>query len=166
MLKSLPIIVLLTFFPFAVVSICLVCWGAPILGAYMFIIVISSSQIDPVIIMYCPSLSLETLYFKVYIIRYDVVQMLICVWLFAIPWTIACQTSHRLSSPRTCWNSYPLSWWCHPTISSFIIPFSFFLQSDMSTVYLLWVLLFLLSFDIHLHGMHLSLLSLSFCMCS
>ena len=27
-------------------------------------------------------------------------------------------------SPRACSNSCPLSWWCHPTISSFVIPFS------------------------------------------
>ena len=26
-------------------------------------------------------------------------------------------------SPRVCSNSCPLSWWCHPTISSSIIPF-------------------------------------------
>ena len=32
-------------------------------------------------------------------------------------------------SPRVCSNSCPLSWWCHPTISSFIAPFSFFAQS-------------------------------------
>ena len=32
-------------------------------------------------------------------------------------------------SPRACSNSYPLSWWCHPTISSFVIPF-FCLQSS------------------------------------
>ena len=28
------------------------------------------------------------------------------------------------SSPRVCSNSCPLSWWCHPTISSFVVPFS------------------------------------------
>ena len=26
-------------------------------------------------------------------------------------------------------NSSPLSWWCHPTISSFVVPFSSYLQS-------------------------------------
>ena len=30
-------------------------------------------------------------------------------------------------SPRACSNSCPLSWWCHPTILSFV-PFSSFLQ--------------------------------------
>ena len=32
-------------------------------------------------------------------------------------------------TPRAYSNSCPLSWWCHPTISSSIIPFSSFLQS-------------------------------------
>jgi len=32
-------------------------------------------------------------------------------------------------SPGTCSKSYPLSWWCHPTISSSVIPFSSCLQS-------------------------------------
>ena len=34
-----------------------------------------------------------------------------------------------LPTPRTCSNSCPSSWWCHPTISSSIIPFSSCLQS-------------------------------------
>ena len=32
-------------------------------------------------------------------------------------------------TPRACSNSYPLSQWCHPTISSSVIPFSSCLQS-------------------------------------
>ena len=32
-------------------------------------------------------------------------------------------------SPRACSNSCPLSWWCHSTISSSVIPFSSCLQS-------------------------------------
>ena len=32
-------------------------------------------------------------------------------------------------TPRVCSNSSPLSWWCHPTISSSVIPFSSCLQS-------------------------------------
>ena len=34
-----------------------------------------------------------------------------------------------LLSPRVCSNSCPLSWWCHPTILSSVIPFSSCLQS-------------------------------------
>ena len=33
------------------------------------------------------------------------------------------------SSPRACSDSCPLSWWCHPTISSSVVPFSSWLQS-------------------------------------
>ena len=32
-------------------------------------------------------------------------------------------------APRACSNSCPLSWWCHPTISSSAVPFSSCLQS-------------------------------------
>ena len=32
-------------------------------------------------------------------------------------------------SPGTCSNSCPLNWWCHPTISSSVIPFSSCIQS-------------------------------------
>ena len=32
-------------------------------------------------------------------------------------------------TPRACSNSCPSSWWCHPTISSSVIPFSSCLQS-------------------------------------
>ena len=49
-LKSPTIIVLLLISPFILVSICLTYYGAPMLGAYIFIIVISS-WIDPFIIM-------------------------------------------------------------------------------------------------------------------
>ena len=41
--------------------------------------------------------------------------------------TEACQASLSFiisSSPEVCTNSCPLSWWCHPTISSSVVPFS------------------------------------------
>ena len=34
------------------------------------------------------------------------------------------------STPRVYWNSCPLSWWCHPSISSSVIPFSPILNLD------------------------------------
>ena len=37
-------------------------------------------------------------------------------------------------SPRACSNSYPLSWWCHPTISSSAIHFSSCFQSFPASV--------------------------------
>ena len=27
-------------------------------------------------------------------------------------------------TPGACSNSYPLNWWCHPTISSYVVPFT------------------------------------------
>ena len=59
-LKSPTIMVLLLISHFILVSICLTYCGAPMLGAYILIIVISSSWIDHLIIMSCPSLSLFT----------------------------------------------------------------------------------------------------------
>ena len=35
----------------------------------------------------------------------------------------------RCGLPRACSNSCPLSWWCHPTISSSVVPFCSCLQS-------------------------------------
>ena len=39
------------------------------------------------------------------------------------------RTSCSSPTPGVYLNSYPLSWWCHPTISSSVIPFSSGLQS-------------------------------------
>ena len=36
---------------------------------------------------------------------------------------------HHQLPPKVYSNSCPLSWWCHPTISSSVVPFSFCLQS-------------------------------------
>ena len=40
-------------------------------------------------------------------------------------------------TPGSCSNSCPLSWWCHPTISSSVIPFSSCLQSFPASGYFL-----------------------------
>ena len=37
-------------------------------------------------------------------------------------------------TPRVYSNSCPLSWWCHPTISSSVVPFSSRLQSFLASV--------------------------------
>ena len=45
---------------------------------------------------------------------------------------MGCSLSRRPCSslsPGVCTNSCPLSWWCHPTISSSVVPFSSCLQS-------------------------------------
>ena len=50
-LESPTIIVLLLMCPFMSVNDCLMYWGAPMLGAYIFTIVMSSSWIEPLIII-------------------------------------------------------------------------------------------------------------------
>ena len=45
------------------------------------------------------------------------------------PWTTARQVSLSITTPRASSNSCPSSRWCHPTISSSVIAFSFCLQS-------------------------------------
>ena len=55
-------------------------------------------------------------------------QSLSCVWLILTPQTTACQASLSITNS---WNLLvcPESQWCHPTISSSVIPFSSCLQS-------------------------------------
>ena len=47
----------------------------------------------------------------------------------ATPWTAACQASLSFTISGACSNLCPLSRWCHPTISSSVVPFSSCLQS-------------------------------------
>ena len=54
-----------------------------------------------------------------------VVQSLSHVWLFATPWTAACQASVSLTISRSSPRFTFIDWWCHPTISSSTAPFSF-----------------------------------------
>ena len=51
------------------------------------------------------------------------------VQLFATPRTTACQASQSITNSGACSNSCPSSWWCHPTISSSVVPFCSCLQS-------------------------------------
>ena len=60
------------------------------------------------------------------------VQSLSHVQLFATPWTAARQASLSITTPGVYSNSCPLSRWCHPTISSSVIPFSSCLQSFLA----------------------------------
>ena len=57
------------------------------------------------------------------------VQSLSQVQLFVTPWITAHQASLSITNSRSYSNSCPLWWWCHPTISSSVIPFSSRLQS-------------------------------------
>ena len=58
-----------------------------------------------------------------------VVQSLNHVWLFVTPCTATCQASLSFTISWSSSNSCPLSQWCHPTISSPVVPFSSCSQS-------------------------------------
>ena len=58
--------------------------------------------------------------------RISSVQSLSRVQLFVTPWT---RPPCPSPTPGIYPNSCPLSWWCHPTISSSVVPFSSCLQS-------------------------------------
>ena len=52
------------------------------------------------------------------------VQSLSPVWLLVTPWLQHTRLPCPSLSPGACSNSCPLSQWCHPTISSSVVPFS------------------------------------------
>ena len=62
------------------------------------------------------------------------------------PWTAAYQASLSITNSQSCSNSCPMSQWCHPTISSSVVPFSSCLQSfpsirvfsNESVLYIRW----------------------------
>ena len=70
-------------------------------------------------------------------------------------------------TPGACLNSCPLSWWCHPTISSSVIPFSSCLQSFPASgvlsiqgvVYIRWLKYWTFSFRISPSKEHSGLIS-------
>ena len=66
-----------------------------------------------------PAWSLTTLIFAIV-----VAQSLSHVWHVETPWLHHSRLPCLSPSPRACSNSCPLSQWCHPTISSSVIPFS------------------------------------------
>ena len=57
------------------------------------------------------------------LLAFSSVQSLSRVWLFVTPWIGAHQTSLSITNPgvQSIW--CPSSRWCHPAISSFVIPF-------------------------------------------
>ena len=62
-------------------------------------------------------------------VQFSSIQLLSCVRLFVTPWIAAHQVSLSITNTRVHSNSCPLSRWCHPAISSSVIPFSSCLQS-------------------------------------
>ena len=57
------------------------------------------------------------------------VQLLSCVRLFATHELQHARPPYPSPTPRVRPNPCPLSWWCHPTISSSVVPFSSCAQS-------------------------------------
>ena len=63
------------------------------------------------------------------LIQFSSVQLLSRVWCFATPWTAARQPSLSIPTPGVHPNPRPSSQWCHPAISSSVVPSSSCLQS-------------------------------------
>ena len=63
------------------------------------------------------------------LVQFSSVHLLRRVRLFATPWTTACQASLSITNSRSFSNLCLLSQWCHPTISSSVIPLLLQLQS-------------------------------------
>ena len=57
-------------------------------------------------------------------LQFSSVQSLSHVQLFVTPWITAHQVSLSITNSWSLPNSCPLSQWCHPTISSSVVPFS------------------------------------------
>ena len=61
--------------------------------------------------------------------NFSSVQLLSHVWLFMTPWTTAHKASLSITNSQSLLKLMSISRWCHPTISSSVIPFSSGLQS-------------------------------------
>ena len=57
-------------------------------------------------------------------VQFSSAQSFSRVRLFATPWTAAHQASLSLNNSQSLPNSCPLSRWCHPAITSSVVPFS------------------------------------------
>ena len=66
---------------------------------------------------------------RIFLFPFSSVQLLSCVWLFVTPWTAALQASLSITNSQSLLKFMSLSRWCHPTISSSVVPFSSHLQS-------------------------------------
>ena len=56
--------------------------------------------------------------------QFSLVQSPSHVWLFATPWTVAGQASLSITSSLSFFKLMSTKCWCHPTISSYVVPFS------------------------------------------
>ena len=72
-------------------------------------------------------------------VQFTSVQLLSHVRLFVTPWTAEHQASLSITNARSLLKSSPSSWWCHPAISSFVVPFSSYLLSFQHQGLFQWV---------------------------
>ena len=72
-------------------------------------------------------------------VQFSSVQSLSRVQLFATSWTAACQASLSITNSGVHSNSCPSSQWCHPAISSSVVPFSSCPQSLPHQILFQWV---------------------------
>ena len=90
----------------------------------------NSLKQDHLILQAFPTIkTLQPILYWILSIQFGSLQLLSCVLLFATPWTAALQASLSITNSGVYSNSIPLSQWCHPTISSSVVPVSFCLQS-------------------------------------
>ena len=61
--------------------------------------------------------------------QFSLVQLLSHVWFFVTSWTAALQASLSITNSQSLLKLVSIGWWCHPAISSSVIPFSSYLQS-------------------------------------
>ena len=83
--------------------------------------------------VYEPYNSLKLLQPKTKVPIYSV-QLLSCVQLFVTPWIVERQASLSITNSRSLLKLMSSNWGCHPTISSFVVPFSSCLQSCPASV--------------------------------
>ena len=81
--------------------------------------------------LYCPRLTFlfHIRYSNGQSVQFSSVQALSHVRLFVIPWIAALQASLFITNSRSSPRLGPSSPWCHPAISSSVVPFSSCLQS-------------------------------------
>ena len=85
----------------------------------------NSLKQDHLILQAFPTIkTLQPILYWILSIQFGSLQLLSCVLLFATPWTAALQASLSITNSGVYSNSIPLSQWCHPTISSSVLPFS------------------------------------------
>ena len=107
-------------------------------AVWMYVSVLSIEE-EKTEALSCISLSLlqkrinhevSVVFFKrIVTVLFSSVQLLSCVQLFVTPWTAVCQASLSITNSQSLL-TFPLSQWCHPTISSSVVPFSSYLRSS------------------------------------